>query len=333
MKYAIDDELKNGLNKNIYLLFGDERYLLKQYLDKIINTLVPNKSDADTELTVFDGDKISVINIIDACEMISFTGGKRVVIVKYSNLLYKAKAEQSDMLTKFINDSVDDFTLIFIESDVDKRSKVYKAIAKKGFAEEFTNLKNDDLAKFIVMKARECGSDISNEDAKYLSINIYNDLDNVVSEVEKLCSYKINDKITRADIDLLCSKNLEVRVFELVDKIGQKDAKEAINIFNNMLLVKESPLMVLTMIGRTFKTLLLIKTMIDSRATQDEIIAKTKLHPYVVKKNIAITRNFKKLELYQGVFEVLEADEKIKTGKLKDTVAVENIIFKYAGGN
>lgn len=330
MKFEIDNEIKEGLNKNIYLLFGDEKYLVNLYKKKLIKTLIPNDDDLDIELTVFDNDKVLAVNIIDAVEMVSFFGGKRIVLVNQSNLFYKGRMTESDILTDYIKNSDNDYIIIFIENNVDKRGKLYKACQKIGSCYEFTSLKTDDVAKFIVDEAKKNYSQISLSDAKYLALNLYNDLENVVSEVEKLSSYKPNDTINKNDIDLLASKNLEVRVFELVDKIGRKDAKDALDIFNNMLLVKESPIMVLTMIGRTFKTLLLCKTLIENGYTQDEITRKTKLHPFVVKKNIVITRNFKKIELYNGLFEVLEADEQIKSGKIKDTIAVENIILKYA---
>ncbi len=330
MKFEIDNEIKDGLNKKIYLLFGEEKYLINKYKSKIIETLIPNKEDLETDLTIFDSDKVSANSIIDASEMFSFTGGQRTILVKESNFFYKGKTNEAEIFADFLKSSDDEYTIIFIESNVDKRSKLYKAVQKYGYSQEFTNLKSDDVANFIINETKKNDSNISLEDAKYLALNLYNDLENVVSEVEKLSSYKFNDTITIEDIDLLASKNLEVRVFELVDKLGQKKAKDAIEIFNNMILVKESPIMVLTMIGRTFKTLLLCKTLLEKGISQDEIARKTKLHPFVVKKNTAITRNFKKTELYNGMFDVLDADEKIKTGQLKDTIAVENIILKYA---
>ncbi len=330
MKFLIDDEIKNGIAKNVYLLFGDENYLINTYKNKLIKTLLPNKEDQDTELTVFEGDKTTAISIIDTAEMISFTGGKRIILINNSSFFYKGKTTDADMLNDFIKETTEGYIIIFAEQNVDKRSKLYKSVQKLGFTEEYASLKTDDIASFITNKVKKNNCSISSNDAKYFALNIYNDLENIISEVDKLCSYKPNDTITKEDIDLLCSKDLEVRVFELVDKIGQKNAKEAIDIFNNMLLVKESPLMVLTMIGRTFKTLLLCKTMLDSGASQDEIARKTKLHPFVVKKNMQTSRNFKKIELYNALFEVLEADEKIKTGQIKDTIIVENIIIKYA---
>ncbi len=330
MKFQIEDEIKSGVNKSIYLLYGDENYLMNKFKNELISVLIPNKEDMDTELTMFEGEKTTALSIIDTAQMISFTGGRRIILVSNSNLFYRGKQLDTDMLTEFVNEDEEGFVIIFVEKNVDKRSKLYKAVSKVGFCEEYASLKTDDIANFIVEQVSKNGSKISGSDAKYFALNLYNDLENVVTEVEKVCSYKINGTVTKEDIDLLASKDLEVRVFELVDKIGQKDAKGAIEIFNNMLLVKESPLMVLTMVGRTFKTLLLCKTLLESGTSQDEIAKKTKLHPFVVKKNLATTRNFKKIELYNALFEVLEADEKIKTGLIKDTVVVENIIIKYA---
>ena len=37
---AIDEDIKSGQFKNVYLLYGDEAYLKKQYKDKLVKALV-----------------------------------------------------------------------------------------------------------------------------------------------------------------------------------------------------------------------------------------------------------------------------------------------------
>lgn len=329
MAYKIDSELKNGLPENAYLLFGEEYFLVNSYKEKIINTLLKNPDVYDSEVTIFEGEKTSALKIIDSLEMISFMGTIRIVLCIDTGFFYKGNIKETDILTDYLKDSPDDFKIIFIEKSVDKRNKLYKAVQKIGFTEEFLPLKPDEMSKFILERVKSSGSSISESDARYISFNSYNQMENVLTEIDKLTSYKLNDTITKEDIDLLLTKNLEVRVFELVEKIGLKDSKSSISIFNNMILNKESPIMILTMIGRQFKILMMCKTLFEKGLSQDDIAKKTKLHPYVVKKNISQIKNFKKITLYNALLDVVETDEKIKTGQIKDTIAVETIILKY----
>lgn len=325
----IDDDIKNGLTKNVYLLFGEEYFLVDKYKNQIIKTLIPNKEDYDMNITTFDGDKTEALKVIETTQMMSFTGHRRVIICIDTGLFYKGRSDESEIMTDFLKNSDDDYLILFIEKNVDKRSKLYKIVQKNGIAEEFNELKPDEMVKFIIENVEKNSCSISLSDARYLAFNAYNKIENVLNEVNKLTAYKLNDVITKDDIDLLVSKNLEVRIFELVENIGKKNAKMCIDIFNNMLLVKESPIMILTMIGRQFKILLLCKTLVDEGHSSDFIAKKTKLHPYVVKKTLTSINNFKKITLYNALIDVVDTDEKIKTGKIKDTIGVETIILKY----
>lgn len=329
MAYKIDSELKDGLKKKAYLLFGEEYFLVNSYKEKIINLLLKNQDVYDSEVTIFEGEKTSALKIIDSLEMISFMGTIRIVLCIDTGFFYKGNIKETDILTDYLKEGSDDFIIIFIEKNVDKRNKLYKVVQKIGFTEEFLPLKPDEMSKFILERVKSSGSFISDSDARYIAFNSYNEIENVLSEVDKLTSYKLNDTITKDDIDLLLTKNLEVRVFELVEKIGLKDAKSSISIFNNMILNKESPIMILTMIGRQFKILMMCKTLFEKGLSQDDIAKKTKLHPFVVKKNMSQIKNFKKITLYNALLDVVETDEKIKTGQMKDTIAVETIILKY----
>lgn len=329
MNFKIDSEIKNGFNKKVYLLFGEEEYLVTKYKNLIIQNLIPNKEDIDSVLTKFDGDKTEALYVIEATQMMSFFGGTRVVLCVDTGFFRTGKANESDIMNEFLKKDEDDFIIIFIEKDVDKRSKLYKTVQKVGFAEEFTTLKTDDMIKFVVKTVNDRGLKISNNNASYLVFNSLNKMENILTEIDKLTSYKLSGEITKEDIDTLLSKSLEVRIFELVEKIGQKDSKGSIEIFNNMILVKESPIMILTMIGRQFKILLLCKTLLENGLSAEQIAVKTKLHPFAVKKTLTATKNFKKLTLYNALFDCVETDEKIKTGKIKDTIGVETIILKY----
>ena len=67
---TIDNDIKAGDFKKVYLLYGQERYLIKQYRDKLIKAMV---SEGDSmNFSSFEGDGINQKEIIDLAETLPF---------------------------------------------------------------------------------------------------------------------------------------------------------------------------------------------------------------------------------------------------------------------
>ena len=150
----LGQDIENRTFKRCYLLYGDEDYLRKQYKDKLLKALV---TEGDTmNFNRYEGKDINIGEVIDQAETMPFFADKRVIYIEDSGLL-KSGGEQ---LADYLSQSAPDTVIILNESNVDKRSKLFKAVTGAGRAVEFVKQPEETLRKWILGKIKKEGKSI-----------------------------------------------------------------------------------------------------------------------------------------------------------------------------
>jgi DNA polymerase-3 subunit delta len=157
----------------------------------------------------------------------------------------------------------------------------------------------------------------------------------MANEINKLVSFKHlkpktqNPKpITTSDVELLVKAKLNTNIFAMIDALGQKNAKKATKLMDDLLTSGESEGYLLSMISYQFRNLLAIKDLTKKGLNKFQITKQTRIHPYVVSKTIPQCKNFtiKGLEnIYQ---KLLQTDINIKTGKLEPRLALDLLVVE-----
>lgn len=130
MKNLVQD-IKTNDFKNIYLLYGEEEYLKKQYRQKLQDALI--SPDDTVNLNFYEGKNISVQELIDQAETMPFFADRRLLVIEDSGFFKSASVE----LAEYLEQVPETTYFLFVESEVDKRQKMYKAVQKKGRIVEF----------------------------------------------------------------------------------------------------------------------------------------------------------------------------------------------------
>ncbi len=313
--------LKSG--KNIYLIFGDEKFLVKEAFDEIVNNVVATE-DRTMNLDYFTGKDVNPDAIIDALNTLTFFSTNRCVVVRDTGLL--KKASNTDDLATALEDVPENTFVVFVE-EVDKTSKLYKAIQKHGVVYEMRTPKEADLVSFVENLVRNKNSKIDKAAVVHFLRTVENDMVVINNEIEKLVAFTLNKgKIEKADIDLVCTKSLQVEIFKLMDAIGNKEIQTALEIYNNMIFAKEPVLRILAMLARQVKLILLSKELSEQGMNMNDISVKIGVHSFVAKGCIQQGRNFSKKTLYNTLMTLSELEVKIKTGKIKDVIGLETLI-------
>jgi DNA polymerase-3 subunit delta len=330
----LNQRIKSGDLSGVYLFYGPETFLIKHWRKRLIEGVLGNTSDS-FNLEVMQG-KIPAADIISAAETLPFMGDYRVIVLKDTGLFESGRKDDSEALAQYIADGVAASTvLVFIESSVDRRGRLYKRVNENGFAAEATTPKEPDLADWAVKLCASLGKNLSRAAAYHLIRNVSTDMNLLYNELFKLVSYAgQNAEITIKDIDTLCTKSLDIKIFDLMRFIAAGDALKAAGLYQGLMNLKESPLMVLSMLARQFRYELqcghLAKTM-----PQKDIAAKLALHPFAVKEFVANSSRLPTDAKISALNDCLTTDHNIKTGKIKDALAVEMLIIKLCtiGGN
>lgn len=318
--------------KNVILLFGEEKLLINEEIDKIKKKLVPGHLETMNFIPI-DGKNVPQEEILNACQTVPFLSQKKLVVV-YDTPFFesgKGDAEKSDKQDDLLYrlQTIPDYTvLIFTASKVDKRKKIYKLIKSKGIAREFNQLSIKDKAFWIQKRAKLYGKNIDLKTAYFIAEHT-GDLNQTNNELKKIAAF-IGDKgsIESEDLSKIFYKSLEGNIFEMMDYIGMKNPSNAIGILNHLTEQGEKAVVILYMISKHLMDLMTVKSM--EGLNYQDILSKSGLHPFVLKKALKQAKNFTLDELNRNLKLCQQLDSDIKTGKIQEMLGLELLIAEIS---
>lgn len=329
----LDNAIINREFKNIYLIFGEEYYLKNLYEKKLVDAIVSEETKM-MNFNLLEEKSISVDKIEEISNTLPFMNDYRLLLIKDSKLFIEGKKAETDKLLKYINNIPNTTIIIFVEEKVDKKFKIFKEIKKLGEVCEFNSLSEQDLTKWILNKLSESSKKMSLETCIYLIRNVGGNMEVISNELEKLINFKNEQEITKKDIDEICTKSIESRIFDLVSAIGNKDTNKALTLYKALIFNKTSPFMILSMIARQFRIILQVKYLDKQNKNIMEISNNLGLRDFIVKEALKQSKNFKSFKiLLNAINDCVETDNKCKIGLLKDDLAIEMLIVKYCNIN
>lgn len=322
---TIDNDIKMGQLKNVYLLYGTEDYLKRQYRDKLKHALV--EPDDTMNFSAYEGKDINPKELIDLSETLPFFKEKRMILVENSGFFKNS----CDDLAEYMSQMPESTCFVFVEEEVDKRSKLFKAASRAGSAVEFETPKEDMLIRWILGRIQREGKKITQSVMQLFLSKTGSDMENIDKELEKLICYTLDKtEISAADVEAICTGQTENKIFEMIDAISAKNQKKALDLYYDLLALKEAPMRILFLIARQFQNLLLIKSM-SAKGYPAVSIAKTAGMPsFAVQKNLRQAGAFKINQLKEAIEDCGQAEEDVKTGRMADQLAVELLIVKYS---
>ena len=322
---VINSHIKNKEFKSVYLLYGSEDYLKKQYKQKLKTALL-NGGD-EMNYAYFEGKNIEVDKLIGFTNTLPFFAERRVVVVENSGL-FKSASDLAD----YLPDMPDTTTMVFVENEVDKRNKLYKAVLKLGVVSEMNGMDERSLKVWIASRLKNDGKRITEQTVDYFLSKIGSDMETINSELEKLICYALDKEvITEEDVDAVVTVQITNQIFAMIDAIGNKKQKVALELYYDLLALKEKPMTILFLITRHFNNLLQVKELFALRYDNGSIAKKIGVPPFAVGKYVAQGKNFSKEILLDALQASVEIEEQVKTGRLNEKVGVELLIVQFSG--
>lgn len=314
---VIKEHIKNNQFQTVYLLYGTETYLRRLYTSKLrVGALAGGD---EMNLSTFSGKDIDWNEIRNLADTMPFFADRRVIVLEDTGA-FKNACDFADVIPTLL----DTVVLIFNESEVDKRSRMYKAVKEHGYISELNALSENDLAIWVAQLLSRDQKKISREDMDYLLERIGTDMENISTEVEKLVCYTDSrEVITRADIDAITTEQISGKIFAMTDALGAKNKALALSLYHDLLLVREKPMSILFLMIRQCNMILLASEMNRQGADRATIASKAGMPPFAVGKCLAQARNFTTTQLEHLIAYGTELEEQIKTGRIDERMAVE----------
>jgi DNA polymerase-3 subunit delta len=322
----INSDIKSGEFKPVYLLFGEERYLRRQYRDKLKNALCAPDDNMNNHY--YEGKNVPIGEIIDLAETLPFFAERRVIFIENSGL-FKSGGEQ---MAEYLNGQNDTTVFIFVESEVDKRSKLYKAVGSNGSVVEFTAQDENTLKRWVAGILGREGKKITESTVQLFLTKTGTDMENIYMELEKLICYCMDKEVVTAeDVEAVCTVRISNHIFEMVDAIADKRSKDALQLYYDLLALKEPPMRILFLIARQCNILLQVKEMKGKGISNKDMAAAVGVPAFALNKYMAQAGKFKSAVLKEAVVKCVEAEEAVKTGRMNDVMSVELLIMGVFG--
>ena len=329
----------------IYLFYGEETYLLETRVKKIRKEY----QQLILGINFIQIDDTNVEELIADLETPAFGFDKKLIIAKNTGLFKKEKkTTKSDSKKKKVDDTKlplnekiakyiqenseelkDIVDLVFVEQEVDKNA-LYQAIEKVGEVKEFALLKLPDLIANIKKIAVAYKVNIDDATAKYLVECCGTSMQDLINELRKLIEYKgENSNITKQDIDLLCTKQIQAVIFDLTDNLGKKETSKALEVYNGLISNKEPIQKILITLYNHFKKLYIIKI---AEKYNEDVATAMNLKPnqlFLVSKYKTQARYFETQELREVLEALIDLDANYKVGLISLEIGLEAILCRY----
>lgn len=323
---SLNEDLKTGNFKQVYLLYGEEGYLKKQYKERFVKAMV---AEGDTmNYAYYEGRNTDVKQVIDLAETMPFFAERRLIVFENTGFFKNAGAELAD----YIKEMPETTYFIFVENEVDKRSKLYKAVKAKGHIVELSAQDESTLKRWIQGIVRGEKKQMADSVILYFLGKVGTDMENIRKELEKLVCYALDrETITKEDVDAVCVTQISNHIFDMVNAVADKDQRRALDLYYDLLALKEPPMRILFLMIRQYRILFQVKALLQQGYGKKEIASKAGLYPFAAGKYMEQAKRFRIQELRAVMEDGADIEQRVKTGLLTDNLAVELFIVKYSG--
>lgn len=265
-------DLSEGNIGNLYIFYGEEKYLQEYYISRLRKALLPEGlwefnqksfSASGFDINLFE-------EALDALPVMS----ERTLVEIHDYNIFKAAEGVRERFLKLIEDIPEYACLIMVfdtaEFAVDKRIKYNTKISKLFEIVEFEIQEQTDLISGIKRRYKALGKEIDNQTAEYLTFVTGGLMNKIISEIEKTAAYTKGKTITRESIDAVTVPVLEAAAYKLTDALLQRKFNSAADVLNTLLEMQETPHKILYSISLKYRQLMISKACLDDgKKTRD----------------------------------------------------------------
>lgn len=319
---SIQNDIRENNFKHVYLLYGEERYLKKQYTDRLRHALCGGGDEMNAHS--YDGKSVTVEELIDLAETLPFLAERRVIFISNSGLF----SSGGEKLAAYLESPCETSFFVFTENEIDKRSRLFKTVLAQGRAVEFTAQDEQTLKQWIARTLGKEGKKITENTAQLFLQKVGTDMENIRMELEKLICYAYDREIiTSEDVDAICTNRISNHIFDMINAIADGRRQKALQLYYDLLALKESPMYILSLIARQYNLLLQVKELRSRGYDSKAIAPKVGLSPFVTGKYVSQSGRFKTASLRSALEQCAAAEEAVKNGRMNDVMSVELLIM------
>lgn len=333
-KTAARDIAKGNVSP-VYIGYGSETYLLREFLDYLTQKLVEPEY-REFAVSKYDLSETSLDTVLDDAQTLPFMAPKKLIIAENAVFFTGAKdsgkvQHQPEKLLDYMKTPSEFATIVFtVEADkLDERKKIVKSLKDSALA--FAPMSADGLLQWVERQAERKSFTFAEGAADQLILYAGSALQTLAAEIEKLSLFVGAGGVVSGEIvDKLVTRSTEQNVFILIDDIVRLRLNRAFSILYDLLKQREEPVKLVLLIARQFRIVLQVKELAKQGLSHQQMASQLGLHPYAVKVASEQGRDFAVERLEHILRQLAELDYKMKSGKVDKTIGLEMFLLSLA---
>lgn len=316
------EELKKSLAEKVYpayIIDGDDAYLRELAVKQIKQKCL---GDNDIDFCVFDGATVKndPDSLVSALMQYPFLSEKRIVLVRdYAPTA--ADLKNKGLSAYFANPSD---TSVLITVNVTPCENLRKIACAERV--DCSKASPAVVARYVTVTLKRQGIAVSEENARILGEYCLFDMTRVYGETEKLAAYCYGKtEATKADIDAVVIRDTDYRIYEMTEKLAQKNADGALEILNDMLSKNADPQKLFTSVYYYFRRLFFCAV---SNKSYAELSKDLGIKEYAAQKSVAQAKKIGARKLKNVITAFENCDAGFKSGLISPDNALFVCVFK-----
>lgn len=308
---------------NFYLIYGIDRSIVNNELDKVIKSLRVD------DIVKYDMNNSTILDVIEDASTVGLFSSNKIIILDDCYFLSANKSiDNIEEMEAYIEKYNPNNYCIFISytDKVDTRKKIYKLLKNNGKIIEQVNIDEDYLINYINDELDK--EDYKIEDVNYFINKVGKNLYNAKNELNKLMMYKLDTKsITNSDIDKITIRSIEEEIFALTDAVILKNTSKALSLLEEFLKKDYEEIQIIMLLASQFRFLFQVKRLLNKGKSEGEIAKVLEVNPYRVKFTVKKLYYYTESMLLGFISKLAKIDHDIKLGLTNKRIALEMFII------
>lgn len=278
---------------------------------------------------------------LDLVSLPFFSDEKVVILDYFADLTTDKKRYLTDDELKqfeaYLENPVETTRLIILApGKLDSKRRLVKLLKRDGLVLEANPLKEMELKNHFQNEVRRLGLRMDPDVFHYLMVKSNFDFAEVSKNLVFLQSYRGENEISLADIDVAIPKTLQDNIFDLTQLVLQTKMDEASHLVRDLRLQGEDEIKLIAIMLTQFRTYLQVQILHEQGRGEQQIVTALsdlsgrKINPYQVKYALRDSRNLSVGFLKKVVKLLIETDYQIKTGQFDKDYLFDIALLRIA---
>ncbi|MDD3102149.1 MAG: DNA polymerase III subunit delta [Patescibacteria group bacterium] len=324
----------------IIFIYGPDTFRSREKLSSLKQEFTRKKDKENINISVFQINDLTMDELRKATLSKGLFKNQRLIIFQRF-LSAKAIAKQEPIIAEMINllkkiQQDEDNIVIFADEDVKEKNlslaqkKLYHLLKKEKYIFEFPYLKPAELKKWLKKETEKNKTEIESSAIDLLIELVGADIWTLKNELDKLIALNGDNIIKSTDVQNNVLNFDQQNIWKLVDAIGAKDKKTALNLLTGQIKNGVNIDWLISMLAYQYRLLLKIKfCLLDNPGNHPDQLAKQlSLHPFVFSKGLQQEKKYGLEEIKKTYQQLLKIDLLRKTRPVDSETLLDLLIAR-----